>query len=275
LSTKLSRRTLLLAAGASGIALPTLADSVSQDPRLSAEGQIRLSASLDGSPAFWIYSGTVYAVQPGLHPRELVRLSGCQSSWAERLEDGSYRVSGATLTFFRDCRSGTILDYFDNPITGRRNKVVANFLSGGALRYPADGTSARAEFRPATGSVIAPNGFGAADLQKPLGLVRWQVMEQSVLLFTDRSWNVAVQPQLEAQTQSGDRADFFDPALRRMTARYSGTSIMPWMTWLEMADIPGHLTWHSSGEKSFSLDGLEADYRAHAGDRLDRLASRP
>jgi hypothetical protein len=272
----LSRRALLVAGGFGvGIAASAGFAATDYDPRRSAEGQMKMLATLDGSPAFWHYTNLIYAMLPGQHPRPILAASGCQSSWAERMEDGSYRVTGTTMTMFRDLETGAILESFENPFTGRRNIVQTNFLSGGGLRYPADGSSASLEIRPASGGVIAPKGYGEGNLQRKLGLVRWKMFGESIQLTTDHSWPVPVQPQLEAQTVSASKAEFFDPRVLRMSARDAGVSIMPWMTWMEMGDVAGHLMWHYNGEKLFSLDSLDADYRAHAGDRLEKLARRP
>jgi hypothetical protein len=258
------------AAGAAVGAPPPMID----DPRSTAEGQIKLGATLDGSPAFWVYSGVIYAVRPGLRPLPILTLAGGQSSWAERQPNGDYVVRGAILTFFRDPDSNAFLDTFDNPLTGKRNAVKANTLSGGGLIYPADGSSARLDGAVKAG-VVAPKGFKAADPHQALGAVRWSEIGSSVMLMTDRAWNVAVQPQLEAQTQFGDRDAFFDPRVRKIKASFSATTIAPWMAWMEMGDALGHLVWHSSGEKVFTVDDMPADYRRRAGSRLDLLATRP
>jgi hypothetical protein len=276
MSLELSRRHflasgLLGAAGTEAMAGPS---GGAHDPRLTAEGQVKLQATLDGSPAFWTYSGVIYAVVPDKRPLAILALAGCQSSWARARSDGAYGVAGAILTFFRDVRTGAFLESFDNPLTGRRNPVKANILSGGSILYPADGSSARAQGQ-IKAAVIAPRGFQASDPARPLGAVRWSLAGPSVLLMTDRAWNVAVQPQLEAQTQIGEAAAFFDPRVRRMPASFTATTIIPWMTWMDMGGAPGHLVWHSSGQKVFSVDDLPADYRAQAGDRLGILTTPP
>jgi hypothetical protein len=273
----ISRRDLIasgaVAAGWSAPGGPASSGTV-YDPRSTAEGQVKLGATLDGSPAFWVYSGVIYGVRPGRRPLPILTLAGGQSSWAERRPNGDFMVRGAILTFFRDPDSNAFLETFDNPLTGKRNLVKANSLSGGGLLYPADGSSARLDGEVKAG-VVAPKGFEAGDLHQPLGAVRWSVVGSSVTLMTDRAWNVAVQPQLEAQTQFADRDAFFNRRRRRMTARFSATTIVPWMAWMEMGDSPGHLVWHSSGEKVFSIDDMPADYRNHAGSALDLLATRP
>jgi hypothetical protein len=95
------------------------------------------------------------------------------------------------------------------------------------------------------------------------------------MLMTDRSWNVALQPQLEAQTQIADRAAFFDRKVVRLPTSFTATTIIPWMTFMDMGDTPGHLVWHSSGQKVFSVNDMAADYRAHAGGLIDTLTTPP
>jgi hypothetical protein len=266
-----------MAAGAyTAAATPILAADAdsSYDPRQTAEGQVKLGATLDGSPAYWTYSGVVYAIQSGKRPLPILSLAGGQSSWATRRADGSYRVSGAILTFFRDLETGAFIDAFDNPITGKRNLVKPNQLSGGGVVYPADGSSARAQGQIKS-AVVAPQGFKASEPEKALGAVRWSLAGPSIMLMTDRSWNVALQPQLEAQTQIADRAAFFDPKVTRLPTSFTATTIIPWMTFMDMGDAPGHLVWHSSGQKVFSVDDMAADYRDHAGSKLDILTTRP
>jgi hypothetical protein len=274
----LSRRSLVIAGAAGAAALgrtpAQAAGNADHDPRLTAEGQVKMGATLDDTPAFWVYSGVVYAVRPEQKPLPILALSGCEAHWPKAQPDGSFRVAGATISFFRDVESGAFLDTFDNPITGKRNVVKPNVLTGGAAVFPADGSSVRAEGQIKS-AVIAPGGFRRADPRQALGGVRWSVIGPTVMLMTDHSWNVPVQPQLEAQTQTADRAAFFDPAVRRMPARYTATTIIPWMTWMDMAGAPGHLVWHSSGEKGFSLDLAPADYRARAGSFMDLLSTRP
>ncbi len=261
------------AASSSAIAAPSHLPA-GYDPRTSSEGQIKLLAALDGSPAYWTYSGLIYAVLPGRHPQPILALSGGQASRVTRRTDGSYIATGSILTFFRDVNTGAFLDSFDNPLTHKRDRVEPNILTGGHIVYPADGGSASAEGQ-IMAATVAPDGFKRSDPAKPLGVVRWSVIGPSVMLMTDRSWSVATQPQLEAQTQIGDRAAFFDRKVLKMHASFTATTIMPWMTWMDMGETPGHLMWHSSGEKVFSVEEVPADYRAHAGSKLDVLTTPP
>jgi hypothetical protein len=270
----MTRRSVLASGAFSAAAAPVLAQGrpSGYDPRASAEGQIKLLAALDGSPVYWTYSGLIYAVLPERRPQPILAISGGQASQARRRADGSYRASGAILTFFRDVNTGAFLESYDNPFTGVRTAVAANILTGGGLIYPADGSSAFAEGQIAA-AAVAPDGFKASDPSKALGVVRWSVTGPSVMLMTDRSWNVARQPQLEAQTQVADRAAFFDPKVVRLPTSFTATTIIPWMAWMGMGNRAGHLMWHSSGQKVFSVNDMDPEYLAHAGDRIEVLTT--
>ena len=242
------------------------------DPRTSAEGQVRMRAALDGGPAFWPYQGTVYAIRPGERPLPILAMSGCQSEWVRRLDDGSYRTSGMLLNFFRDLDSGAFLDAWRNPFTGRTNTVAPNRFGGGSAIYPADGGPLRLE-GPLAASESATKGIAGST--SPLNRIAWSVTVAHVTLRVDHAFDVPVQPQIEAQTLVADREAFFDAGATRVPATYAASTVIPWMRWMEMADAPGHLVWHTFGEKVFSIDELPADYRAKAGALLDPFTTRP
>jgi hypothetical protein len=57
---------------------------------------------------------------------------------------------------------------------------------------------------------------------------------------------------------------FNDAELPRIPAVFSSTVTMPWLTWMEMGDRPGHLLWHAAGAKLPGLDALPEEYRKRA-----------
>ena len=247
----------------------------STDLRKSAEGQIKMTATLDESPAFWSYEGLIYAVRAHERPRAILAVSGCQSQWAQRQSDGSYRLGAALLTFFRDPDSGAYLERWDNPYTGKRNEVKPNiFAGGGHAIYPADGGGMRIGGQIAA-SESAPQGFKPADARAAVGRVTWTQSAELVTLSTDQAFDVKAQPQLESQTRTAARSAFSDPRVKRLPARFSATTVSPWLAWLAMADTEGHLVWHTAGEKHFDLKSLPDHYLHRAGPLVGQLAARP
>lgn len=266
-----SRRDLI-GAGVGLAAVPTSAFAAGLNH--SADGQIKMEACLDGHPAIWSYSGFIYAVRPDERPRAIFGIAGASANWATRQSDGGWRMTGATMSFFRDPESGAFLDRFANPFTGRSAEVRPNILSGGAMSYPADGGSPRFIGQSRAGETT-PGGFNHADPSRPLGRVVWARTAQSVMLTTDHAFEVPVQPQLEARTIFADVRLFDDRRLERMPARFVTSTIVPWLRFMDMAGAPGHLVWHCAGEKLFDVANLPLDYRARAGGLLDVLATSP
>jgi hypothetical protein len=262
----------VIAVGAAVASVPALA--VAADLAGSADGQIKMEACLDGHLAIWSYSGFIYAVLPGERPRAIFGISGASANWATRQGDGGWRMTGATVSFFRDPESGAFLDWFANPFTGRTVDVRANVLSGGAMSYPADGGSPRFIGQSRAGETT-PGGFNHADPGRPLGRVAWTRTAQSVMLTTDHAFEVPVQPQLEARTIFADARVFDDRRQKRMPARFVTSTIVPWLRFMDMAGTPGHLVWHCAGEKLFDVADLPADYRARAGGMLNILVTSP
>jgi hypothetical protein len=271
---ELTRRAALVGTAALAAAVPTAGAAAVVDPRSSAEGQIAMEACRDGHPAVWTYAGFIYAVRPGERPRAILGLAGGTTSWASRETNGDWRLRGATMSFFRDPDSGAFLDAFANPFTGRTTEVRSNILSGGGMRFPADGSAARFIGRSRAGETT-PGGFNVADPGRPLGRVDWTQTADTVMLLTDHAFEVPVQPQLEARTIFADRSAFLDRRVRRLPARMTTSTITPWLRFMNMADAPGHLVWHCSGEKLFDAANLPADYRARAGSMLDTLVTPP
>lgn len=276
----LSRRTLLLAAGAvagcaTGRPLGHGISRAGQDPRNSADGQVKMAATLDGSPAFWSYSGVIYAVRPRLRPIPVLGLTGCQAFWAVRQPDGGFHMAAPLLSYFRSIDDGVYLDVYDNPFTGARNEVKPNLFAGhGFAVYPPDGSGMRVG-GPIAASESAPKGFNSPRPDAALGRVQWSLTQDSVVLLTDQFFDVVTQPQGEAQTRTADRTQFFDQRVQRLRARYTATTISTWLGWMDMGEADGHLVWHTSGEKLLDAAGLPEDFRQRAGTLLDRLTSRP
>jgi hypothetical protein len=265
-------RRAVIAAAAAITAAPAVAVGV--DFAHSADGQIKMEATLDAYPAIWSYTGFVYAVRPGERPRAILGIAGASANWATRQADGGWRMTGATMSFFRDPETAAFLDRFANPFTGHLVEVRPNILSGGGMSYPADGGSPRFVGQSRAGEAT-PGGFNRADPTRPLGRVAWTRTAQSVMLTTDHAFEVPVQPQLEARTIFADVRDFEDPRVKHMKARFVTSTIVPWLSFMDMADAPGHLVWHCAGEKLFDVADLPADYRARAGRSVDTLTTRP
>jgi hypothetical protein len=292
-----SRRAFVLAAGFAGFGLraavagaagspaaPASAPATPPAPGYAADplardnrALVKLFTSLDGSPAPWWFAGYIYAIQLGRAPIPLVRCLGCEIYFPKRLPDGSVLARGATLTFFRDVRTGAFLDQLQNPLTGKVNEIRPNAMRSrgqSGLVYPADGSVPYVSFGE-------PSDTGQLNYKPPVGErkdlrgeLSIELVGDRVVVTTSHGVDTPAQPWLEVSSVSGDAAALANPALPTVKASGSATYASPWMKWLQMDEVPGHLMWAVASEKLASLDALPRVYREHAEQKklLDTLS---
>ena len=109
-------------------ALTAIGDAQALDidaPADAAETMVKMRCSLDPAEhviAWW--KGTVFALEPGKTVAPLLGFEGYNICRGEKLDDGTWRLVTREVTFYRDLKTGEILDEWDNPLSGKRNKVV-------------------------------------------------------------------------------------------------------------------------------------------------------
>lgn len=249
----------LLMAGAQG-ALPVLpADSSAPgtvdlaSPAANLAGFIRMMASMTDEDVPWWYNGTVYAVLgESQNPQALFRFEGMELYRVAHLDDGTFELTGNTVTFFRGM-DGEWLRDFANPITGARNKVGEAVQGGG----------------PGRGFNVSVDGVRPTKLleQIPAEPLKkwWSVAAGRVWMNNDTVYPPGLSaPRAQSQSMFATVNEFNDDEMRRIPAVFSSTVTMPWQEWMDMEGEPGHLLWHAAGAKLPSLDALPAEYRRRA-----------
>ena len=233
-----------------------------RDPRTSAIGLVRLQASLEPRVVTpWWYEVAIYAVMPARPPLLILRAEGCETYMIRAEPDGRFRSRGVTVTAFKDPVDDTWIDQFENPVTHQRNLVNPNILTGGAFIYPADGSVPLPDATTLKPAQSAPGARGAASTT---GWVKWIESGPMVGCMMERKSTGAYQPYMETTSMWTDAAAFFDLAVPVRQVTFSSSFLVPWLGWMEMSGVPGHLLWHSTGRKLGSLDELPARYRARA-----------
>lgn len=236
-------------------------------PPRDNRAMVKLFTSLDGSAAPWWFAGYLYAIQLGQRPIPLVRCLGCEIYFPQKQPDGSVLARGATLTFFRDVNTGEFLERLTNPLTGKVNEVKPNVLRSrgrSGMLYPADGSApyiifgegsetGQLNYKPPTGESQARHGE-----------LSWEEVGTRVVVTTSHGVDTPAQPWLEVSTVSGEREALLDDSRPTMRASGSATYASPWLKWLQMDEVPGHLMWHVGSEKLASLDELPRAYREQA-----------
>ena len=249
----------LLVASVEG-ALPEFAPGIAPgtvdlaSPEANLANFIRMMASLEEEDCPWWYNGTVYAVLgETANPQPLFRFSGMELYLVTHLEDGTYELTGNTVTFFRTLDGSEWLNEFSNPITGKTNAVEAAIQGGG----------------PGRGFNLSVNGVRFTKLKdtipdEPLKKW-WNVAAGHVWMNNDTVYPPGLPaPRAQAQSMFAGLEDFGNADMVRLPSVFSSTVTMPWLHWMEMDDQAGHLLWHAAGAKLPGIDALPADYRKRA-----------
>jgi len=260
----LSRRGFLFGAGvvglaAAGRALPKVAGDPPPGapdlslPKNNLEAVLRVTGSLREEDVPWWYDGTIFGMVGENGPTPLLRFEGMELYWVRHLADGEYELIGNTVTFFRDVETGAMIDKFNNPYTGKMNKVQAAVQGGGPGRgfnYSVRG------IRPTPFLDVMPD----RDL-----ILDWSFARDMVWLHNQTAYPPGLPPpRAQRQSMFVPLEQFNDQRILNLPTVFASTVFMPWLKWMEMGDRPGHLIWHASGVKLGSVDDLPEEYRKRA-----------
>lgn len=234
-------------------------------PRENLDGMLRMQASLAEEDVPWWFDGTIYGIVGEQAPRPLFRFEGWEVYWVRPLGDGTYELTGHTVTFFYDLETGKMLETFDNPYTGKRDVVKASVQGGGAgygFNYSTNG--------------VRPTRFLGKMPEKPL-ILRWSRVRNTIWMHAETAYPPGMkQPRKQRQTMFASVDDFSDRSILNLPASFSATVFENWPRWMEMGDEPGHVIWHASGAKIGSMDELPVAFRTRLErDHADRLTADP
>ncbi len=228
-----------------------------EDPRAALQAMLRLQGRLDGRDAPWWYFGRIHGIVGDEAPRLLVRFEGLEILRLTAAGDDEYAASGVTTSFFQDPRTQAVLDTFDNPYTGARNRVTPNLIAG--TGKPVAWYTPRG-VRPARVPASAWDFAGQ--------FLDWTFHGDTVWLSHERAYPPGVpQPMGESSVIRAKAADLRDASRAFVPAGFSSTYFAPWPRWMDMQGRPGHVIWHADGVKLESVDDLPAPFLA----RMRRL----
>ena len=198
------------------------------------------------------YFGLIHAQFPDGTTRPLMGFEGLEHARFVPQADGSFNMLESMVTYFTDLATGDYLTTFANPITGKTNEVVSNYVAGESYNFSATAIT------PLFGAYTNPGtGLGA----------RWFRSAERVWMQYDRTYpDVWWKPASELITFEGRAQELAQPGIGGVEAAFSSITILPWFKWLDMEGVPGWTVWQANGLKVRSLDGLPSRLR-------DRLAT--
>ena len=233
-------------------------------PTGNIEAMVKMRCSLDQTQdvILW-WSGTMFSQLQGKAPAPILGFEGYNICRSERLADGTWRLLTRELTFYRDLKTGHIIDHWDNPLSGERNTVlqVANDPVNTVLNAPG----------------------------RPMHLPWVKSGEQLMLtLNIPLSYPNPLPPKDFPKASSGEmyvgseHFTFFAPlaamedaSLTQAPVVYGWTRLGPWLPWMQMGQAPGNLLYVAQGNKKSSIEQLPADIQKRIRTTYPEYATAP
>lgn len=230
----------------------------------SLEAMVKLRCSLDPQQEeiLW-WAGTLFAQEPGKKAAPLMGFEGYNICRAEKQSDGVWRLYTRELTFYRDLKTGKIIDSWDNPLSGERNEVVqvANDPVNTVLNAP--GRPLHLPWVEAGDEVMLTLNIPLA-YPNPLQPAEFPA-ESSGPTYMGSEHFMFFAP----------RAAMEDPALKSVPVTYGWTRVGPWLPWMKLGTRPGSLLYIAQGNKRASVDELPADIRELVRSKYPEYARAP
>jgi len=252
--TPISRRAAIGAVAAAAVAAPAVAAAKParmainfDDPVWNREMMARVEADIAPGKFVWgMCTGVVHGVRDGEAVKPLCGFEVFSSTRVLRQPDNSYQRMCRELIFYRNLKTGELMDEWDNVYTGERVKVVD--VANDPFNFVIS------EFFP------DPPSYGGLNKDKPPKRplrLNWGWMgEDTLTLDSDIHlfYPNALQPDKWPRESSGPLnrvSELFRYFIRREDAEnpeltslpYSGvwSRITPWLPWMLMGPAPGHI----------------------------------
>jgi hypothetical protein len=235
----------------------------------SSAGQLdafmRMRASSDGSPVFANWWVTVFAVVPGERPREIMKLDGYNVGRFVKNADGSAEFISREVAYYKDSKTGEILEEWANPFTNEKNAVlqVANDPVNSRYAAPKPGEAGRFPFMQSGEDVFLrldiPLGY-----PNPLQPAEFPAESSGPTYLASEHF-----------TFFAKTADLRNKSLASVPLTYAWARTGPWLPWMKMGQRPGYLIYSGHGRKYARFEELPADVQAYTRANFPLYLSAP
>lgn len=255
---------VLLALGVPNAAASAAAPDFRSSPDSSAAFlRMRCTLSPDGQKYSW-WTATVYAQVPGEKLKPLLGFEGYNVCRVLKLADGSYQLLTREVSYYKDLKTGKIIEQWDNPYTGKTDDVM------------------HVHNDPVNTAMPAP---GKTSYPMP-----WKVMGNDVMVLLDipLDYPNELSPKEFPEESSGERyiasehfgffaklADMNNPKLQSVPYVNSWFRTGPWLPWMKMGERPGGLIYSAEGKKLDSFADLPAEVQAYTREHFPKFVHAP
>jgi hypothetical protein len=261
------------AARAAGIVPPTAAPKGiafdPMDPQANLDAYVRMTTTAEaGKTSLGWFKGRIFSVIGDSKIIEpLFDLEGFGASRAEKQSDGSYKKYARECGFYKDLRTGKILETWENPMLGGEKCEVMHINNDPVNSH------LKAEFTL---------GFGATkdEYQKKIQfLMPWEFVGDDALAAFDVNldWASPLDPAVwkrespgkrvrvsEYQTWSFKAKELNDKSLAKIHNVGSWQRIATWLPWMLMGQKEGHLFYRSHTRSLKGPEELPKDIHDYA-----------
>ena len=242
-----------------------------KNPEWNRDTYARLDGDLDPTKekVGWL-KGKVFGVRPNEAVRELFIMEGFSFTRTKKLPDGSIRRMLREVVFYKDPKTGEILETWDNPYTGETVRVVP--IANDPYNFTISAYKQQA------------NAYAGTNLGKPEKepfLLNWEEGPNDTLILNtgiNLFYPNRLQPSTWVRESAGTfnrvseqfiyvlkKADVENPAMTHVPAIGTWSRITPWLPWMLMGQAEGHISYFSTFTTlPGGLDELPADIREAA-----------
>jgi hypothetical protein len=254
---------------AEAAATGALAERV-KDPAETLKLYMKLNGDAGGKPFVGWFSGHVYSFGQGQLTTPLFGIEGFGQGWTAPNADGSFRSIWKEVGYYKDLKTGEILETWQNPLNGVKCEVMH-----------IHNRSVNADFKPVGQPAAFPNVQIAVggDLTRQNGAdapfsLPWFVNGDNVSCTLDSRivGPNPLSPKEWPRESSGERYSvteflmhyaslkaLLDPKITNVPAVGHWTRICGWLPWMIMGQAPGQCIYRAATKKLARLEDVPPD----------------
>ena len=245
-----------------------------RNPAQNLRAFVKLLGDLDpGKFAYSWFGGHIFAYIGNKPAQMLCGVEGLGALRCAPQPDGSYRILNRELAFYSDPYSGQYVDVWKNPITGENCEVhpIHNHLVAAELaptmKMDFEGTVKEFPFTPPW-TVLGKDVFQTFEVHtaypSPMRPEQWPRESPGTSIRIS-----------EIFQRTATLADVENDAAT--SAHYTGvwTRIGPWLPWMLMGQLEGHILYRTFMKKLYNVDELPPLLRAATAKRFPEFLEAP